>query len=883
MDDLLITKLSAPLPRHRLVNRDRLLAQLSDEGLRARLILVSAPAGFGKTTLLSTWRAANAQHCDVAWVALDEYDADPARFWRHVIAAVENVIGKPAENARAALQGSLPQIQTATAGLINALVTHPRPVMLVLDEYQCINAPSVHESVAYLLDHLPAHAHVAILTRADPPFGLARLRVRGDICEMRGAQLRFTRDETQAFLREVMGIDLSDEALAMVQDRCEGWPAAVHLAALVAKGDSPADLSARLISLLQAEAFLFDYLMEEVIRQQTPAVQHFLMRTCILSHLCAPLCDAMTGASDAALTLTRLQQLDFFLSRLDGQEGWYRYHPLFAQALQMQLKQQSPALWQELHGIASDWHFAHDDLFAAISHAKAIDDNERITRYIGSAYRRLIMQGDIVTLMRLLDALPHDLVRSQPRLAIAYAWSHIYAMQFSKLELYLGLAMTAVQQVNTPESSQVRAEVMSLRAVYESVYGDASKAMAWAREAKQLVDREDNLLQMVLRVSFGNAYRATGRVQEALRAYEATVRIGQGEGYFTLASLGEVRTCQMLIAAGRLHEAKTRLQAIVASHLNIRGEPVLFAAETLILLGGIYYELNDTGRALECVTQGIEAAEITSNSVAMIYNAMPAMQTLLAGRNSSEAQAFVERVIDLASRMQSPAAIADVHRAWLQCQTGQHMHAGDWAAQYATPEGRAALLPLFRDEADQVLARVYTAQGQSKQAEHVLRSLIENAQAEGRAKTVMTARAQLAIVLDKAGQRDLARVELLRGLSLAECEGCIRTFVDWGEPMRKMLLAVRGRAGDVLHDYIERLLNAFPLDQRGDDTLIEPLTPREIEILGLLAAGSTNADIAATLIISTGTVKAHTNRIFGKLGVRNRTEAAVRAREMHLL
>lgn len=885
MDDLLITKLSAPLPRHRLVNRDRLLEQLSCEGLQARLILVSAPAGFGKTTLLSAWRAAKNPHCDVAWVALDEYDVDPARFWRHVIAAVENAIKKPAEEAHLALQGAMPQIQSAIAGLINAMAAHARPLLIVLDEYQWVNAPAVHESMAYLLDRMPAHAHVALLTRADPPFGLARLRVRGDLCELRAAHLRFTRDETQAFLHEVMGIDLTDEALSAVHDRCEGWPAAVHLAAMVAKGDSPADVSTRLISLLQADAFIFDFLVEEVIRQQPPAVQHFLMRTCILAHLNAPLCDAMTGESDAALMLLRLQQADFFISRLDGQEGWYRYHPLFAQALQTLLRQQSPALWRELHGIASDWNYAHDRLFDAIRHAKTIDDNERITRYIGSAYRRLIMQGDLVTLMRLLDALPHDLVRSQPRLAIAYAWSHIYSMQFSKLERYLGLAMSADQGAQTEEAMRVRAEVMTLRAVYESVFGDANKAMALSHEAEMLVDKDDDLLQMVLGVSFGNAYRATGHVQEALRAYEATVRIGQGEGHFTLASIGEVRMSQMLIAAGRLHEAQARLQSIVSSHLNIRGEPVLFAAETLILLGGIHYELNNLKRALEDVERGIEAADATSHAVGLIYNAMPATQALLAGRSRAEAASFIERVVDMAAKMQSPApmAIAAAHRAWFHCQTGQHAQASEWVGQYETAEGRAAVLPLFRDEADLTLVAFYMAQGKLIAAERVLRTLIESAQAEGRARTVMAARVQHAIVLDKAGQRDPARSELLRALAMAESEGFIRTFVDWGEPMRKLLLAVRGRAGDVLHDYIERLLDAFPINQHNTEALIEPLTPREVEILQLLAAGNTNADIATRLIISTGTVKAHTNRIFGKLGVRNRTEAAARARELHLL
>ncbi len=295
----------------------------------------------------------------------------------------------------------MPQIQSAIAGLINAMAASPRQLLVVLDEYQWITAPAVHESVAYLLDHLPLHNHVAMLTRADPPFGLARLRVRGELCELRAAQLRFTPDETRAFLREVMGINLSEEALGIVQARTEGWPAAVHLAAQVAKGAAPADVSARLMSLLHAEEFIFDYLAEEVIRQQPADVQHFLMHTCVLSHLSVSLCDAMTGEDNAALILSRLQHDDFFINLLDGTQGvGIAITHCMRRRCRCWCASNRPALLRELHGRASDWHYAHNHLFEAIRHAQAIDDNERITRYISGSYRRLIMQGDIVTVMR---------------------------------------------------------------------------------------------------------------------------------------------------------------------------------------------------------------------------------------------------------------------------------------------------------------------------------------------------------------------------------------------------------------------------------------------------------------------------------------------------
>lgn len=896
MDNLLVTKLSAPRPRHNVVERGRLLRSLADavrEGGGARLILVSAPAGFGKTTLLGEWRQQMAGAVDFAWVALDDYDNDPTRAWRHVIAAVEAAIPARVESAPQALQSTPPQIQSAISALINQLAAHardhPRPLVIALDDYQCITEPAVHESIAFALDHLPARVHLALLTRADPPFGLTRLRVRGELFELRGEHLSFELDETRAFMRDVMALDVDEGVLNLLQARTEGWPAAVHLAALAVKGRR--NPSARLAELLEADQFIFDYLAEEVLRHQPEAVRQFLLRTSVLATLSPALCDALTGRTDGAKVLARLHHDGLFIAPLDARGEFFRYHPLFAEALRDLLGQTEPAIVPELHRRASDWHLEHDHALEAIHHARLADDFDRMTSCIARSYRELIQSGDLATLMRLLEEMPAERVEREPVLALAYAWSHIYAMRFADLQRYLDIAQAA-QGAGGAERSRIGSELLAMRAVFESVYGDPHSAAALCDEALAAADPDDALPAMVIQQALGNVNRSLGRPAEAIQAYERARRIGAGAGWHVLAALALARQGQMHIVAGRLRAAAALLEESRRLTLPDAGEANLFAPEVALLLAGCHCEWNAAAEAKAWTERGLALAQEGNNRASLAYHAGTAARAFFAAGEPEAARAIAERAVTVAAQARSPLlmAVTGLHAAVVAFRLQDYSAAEAWAMRYAAGELDPPLPPLYCDDADLLVARVHALRGHWRDAAQAAHGVASRAESAGRMRAALEARVVRALALQGGGCAAEARDALIDALARAAPEGFVRIFLDEGEPMLRLLREARAalqraplKRGLAL--YAGRLLIAAG-EAAGDEDqhgLIEPLTPRELQILRLVAQGASNGEIAARLIISPGTVKAHTNRIYGKLGARNRTEAAARARDLALV
>lgn len=898
MDDLLVTKLSAQRTRHEVVSRPRLLERLSD-GLNSRLILISAPAGFGKTTLFTQWCAQNAPSCDCAWIALDEYDNDPSRFWRHVVASLEATLGFQADAARAALKSAPPQVQTVVASLFNTLIApakekgvEPRPLVITLDDYHWITSPVVHDSVAFAIEHLPAHAHIAILTRADPPFGLARLRVRDDLTELRADQLSFSPDETRAYVRDVMALPIDDVALDLLQTRTEGWPAALHLAALAVKNRP--DASVRLTALLKADQFIFDYLAEEIFQHQPAPVQEFLLFSSVLSSLNAPLCDAVTGAANGAQMLSRLQHFNSVVASpgVDGEH--YRYHSLVAQVLGDLLRRTRPDIIPELHRRASDWYYAHGQILEAIRHAQQAGDRERVTRCIARSYRAMLEAGDVATLMRLLEATPTDLVEREPSLSLAYAWSHIYALRFADLERYLRQSEAASQAtseiMSATENDAIHAEVSALRAVFESVYGNPERALSFAHSAQAVADPDDTLLQMVIQQALGNAHRALGKPAEAIQHYELGVSLGRRSGWQVLSSVALMRQGQMLVMNGRLREGVSLLEEAMRLAMPKGSEPSLFAAEIALALSGPHYEWNALQEAAALVSRGMDMAERMDNHTALLYHAFTVGRIVLATASPAEVQSLIDHVTRQAALTRSHLllAVSELFSAWMALKTGQLQLAEGWVEAYIAQQANHSLPPLFHDEADLLVARVRMAQARWAEAEQALREFINRTSDAGRQKVTIEAMALLALALQAEQRPDSASQALLDALTLAQPEGFIRTFVDEGEPMRHLLreakrVVWRSSHRKGLTAYMDRLLLALGEQAEKANELTEPLTAREKEVLHLIAEGATNRQIAVRLAVSAGTVKAHTNHIFGKLGARNRTEAAARARALALL
>jgi len=419
---LLQTKLYIPKLRHGQVERPRLLERLS-RGAESKLTLVSAPAGFGKTTLLAEWlEGAASDGISTAWLSLDPGDSQATTFWSYVIAALQTVAPGFGANSLSLLrQPQPPAIEAILATLVNELSETSHQIIFVLDDYHAIDARDVDQGMAFLLDHLPRHVHVVIATRADPAFPLARLRGRAELAEIRAADLRFTPDEALAYLNEVMGLNLTASDVSALEERTEGWIAALQLAALSLQGRD--DVAGFIAGFAGDDRYIVDYLVEEVLHRQPEEVRSFLLDTSILDRLTGPLCDAVTGQSGGKAMLEALDRANLFLVPLDDRRQWYRYHHLFADVLMARLKDEQPDRVPELHRRASDWYEHNGDRSEAIRHALAGEDFDRAASLIESAVPALRQGHQEVTALRWLRALPDEVIGRRPFRRVACAWA----------------------------------------------------------------------------------------------------------------------------------------------------------------------------------------------------------------------------------------------------------------------------------------------------------------------------------------------------------------------------------------------------------------------------------------------------------------------------
>src|SRR5215467_9882842 len=429
-DVLVTTKFH--IPRAGFVPRPRLLARVA-EGIGRGLTVVGTPAGFGKSTLLGDW--ARRTRRPVAWLSLDAGDNDPARFWRYVAAALERVRPGTGAPVVGLLRGPQrpPLVAVATA-VINELTAVPEGggVVLVLDDYHVIEAPPVHESVAFLLDRLPPGLRLVLSSRADPPLPLARLRARGQLTELRATDLRFTVAETAAFLREVTGLDLPPASVAVLQDRTEGWAAGVQLAALSLRGH--ADPAGFIAAFAGSNRYVLDYLTEEVLAGRPEQVLRFLLETSVLDRLCGPLCDAVTGRADSQALLEELERANLFLVPLDEERRWWRYHHLFADLLRARLASERPAEIPGLHHAAAAWHEEHGFADDAVRHAMAAGETGWAARLVERHVEALLRRSEGDTLDRWLSALPAESIRARPRLCLAQAVAAIVGGRLEAVE-----------------------------------------------------------------------------------------------------------------------------------------------------------------------------------------------------------------------------------------------------------------------------------------------------------------------------------------------------------------------------------------------------------------------------------------------------------------
>jgi LuxR family maltose regulon positive regulatory protein len=911
LPSVLTTKLYRPSTTTNLVTRPRLTQQL-DDALRQGhpLILVVAPAGYGKTTLVTDWLGQAS--IPAAWLSLDEADNDPVRFFACVVAALQTVDAKLGQSLLGTLHTTPQSPGAFVDALINDLAAAKRSIVLALDDYHVITSALIQEAMIYLLDHAPPNLHLLVLTRADPPFRLARLRVRGAMTEIRDRDLRFTPEEMTVLLNSVHRLNLPAEQIAALDSRTEGWPAGIQLAALSLQGLSAERATQFIQAFSGSHHYVIDYLADEVLRRQSEEVQSFLLQTSILKRLSAPLCDAVAGQQGSHALLELLQKSNLFLVALDDQRQWYRYHPLFADLLRARLAQTYPDQVPVLHQRASMWYERNELGPEAVIHALAAGDLERIVRLIEGRALAMMDASEWSTLAQWLDALPGDVVRREPWLCIARAWILAADGQFDAAARYLeeaevGQKSVAESIAGTAESQRLAGYAATLRTHMTSLQGDVEATARFARQALDLLPHRDRAtrslvakhLVVLLRVS-GDLRAADQVLAEALAESRAA-----RDRFATVFLLGELGLNQ--IAKGQLLRAYATCQEalrIAEEHLQQVGRQLPAVTYVYPALSSVLREWNDLQGAARYARAGIEfsqqwrhaqeleedrsplamalhalggAEDLEDNRIALALALLPlgdtdgALRVIAAAKEDSPG--LSSWYVDLIEQCELRIQLALENESAVE----------RWARKTGLRTDAEPNLESMR--AYGLLARMLMMQRRWAQALSLLERLLPLQEAAGAGRFVVEALALRSVVLQALGEKDHALSSLGQALDLAEPEGYIRTFVDEGEAMHDLLRLAM--AEGVAPAYTAKLLAAFlgpaaPL-QPPTPELVEPLSEQELRVLQLVASGLSNRETAEELYVTVGTVKKHLNNIFGKLGVSSRTQAVARARELNLL
>ena len=881
---ILATKLYIPPLRAKVVLRSRLIERLN-EGLHRKLTLISAPAGFGKTTLVSEWVAGRKR--PVAWLSLDQGDNDPTRFLVYLIAALQTIAGNIGEGALKMLRSPQPPpIESILTALLNEITTVPDNFTLVLDDYHIIDARPVDDALTFLIEHMPPQMRMVIVTREDPDLPLARLRVGGHLTELRVADLRFTPSEAAEFLNQVMSLKLSAEDIAALETRTEGWIAGLQLAAISMQGHQ--DVTGFIKTFTGSHHFVMDYLVEEVLQQQSESIQTFLLRTSILDRMCGPLCDAVLfdSSTSGQETLEYLERANLFTISLDNERRWYRYHHLFADLLQQRLNQStaSPAGDKnggvaELHIRASQWYEDNGLDIEAFHHAAAANDIERAERLIEGKGIPLHFRGAVTAILDWLATLPATVLNARPSLWWRYAALLLVNGQTTGVEENLQAAEAALQSAEPDDKTQyLVGQIATARATLALTRYQVETMLAESRRALKYLHPNNLISRANANWTMGYAYYLQGDRAAARRAYTEAISLSQASGNIFTTILATIGLGNIQEADNELHRAAQTYRRV----LELAGDQPLQIISTAHLgLAQILYEWNDLDAAERHGQQSLHLARqydrvidrfiVCEVFLARLKQALGdvagAAAILAEADQSARRRNFVHRIPEVTAA-----------RVWLSLRQGNPAAAAELAQAHELPISRA---------------RVHLTQGDPSTALAVLEQFRRHVEAKGWEDERLKVMALQALAHRAYGEKEKAMQLLGDALTLAEPGGFIRLFVDEGPPMAHLLSEAAARG--MKPDYLSKLLAAFETQEQKSggqplqppvpplQRLIEPLSQRELEVLRLIAQGLSNQEISERLFIALITVKGHNQKIFGKLQVRRRTEAVARARELGLL
>ncbi|MGV1037032.1 MAG: LuxR C-terminal-related transcriptional regulator [Candidatus Nanopelagicales bacterium] len=887
-----------------------------------RLVLIAAPAGFGKTTLLSQWLAPEVENADeqpvrVAWVSLDSGDSDVRQFLTDLIASVSRCADGVGEDALVLLDSARTLLtEDILASLLNDLDGVDGRTVLALDDYHLADSPAVHEAVTFLLDHLPPRITVAITTRADPPLPVARLRSRGELVEVRAADLRFTQDEADVFLNKVMDLDLDPARVAALEARTEGWAAGLQLAALSARAHANAGTPDALDDFVDAfsgsHRFVLDYLVEEVLANQTEEMRRFLIATSVLDQMTGELCDLLTGRKDGGQSLEALDRGNVFVVTLDERRQWYRYHHLFADALRARLMSEAPGRVGGLHAAASRWYSGHGMLADAFTHARASGDAERTADLVELGLSDLRKRRQDQTLLDRLAVLPEEIVRVRPLLATGVAWSRLVQGELAGCEEWLdsaeaglatGVAPIAwstggpssdLRQGRDYELRMLPTTIAVYRASVAQARGDIDGTIAHARRAQALADPRDHLARGAAAGFLGLAAWAAGDLLTAVDTFGDAVKQLHAAGSVADELGASVVLASMSLALGRPDEARLIYEQSLRTAERHSGSALSVTGDLHVGLADVLREEGEVEAAAQHLNEARELGDVASlpENRYRWYAAMAGLLTVEGDLDGAD------QMFDKAEQLYLPGFFPDVRpiaaaraRVWIA--QGRLEEARGWAEQHrakgADPGG-------YLDEYNQLtLARLLIAEhrtvsrggsGFVDQALFLLNQLVAPVR-DARTSSLVEAGIVRALAHSAAGNLDDALVDIRTAITQGVPAGYRRLFLDEGAPMTDLLhalLASSDRGSEA--DLARRLLAASTLRPgaaAASSVHHDALSERELDVLRLLATDLAGPEIARQLFISVNTLRTHTKRIFTKLGVNTRRAAVSRARELELL
>ncbi len=878
--------------------RPRLVEQLNKgQSSGCKLTLISAPAGFGKTTLISEWVAGPRgcppeQVCgsSVAWLSLDEADNDPLRFISYLVAALQTMKKDLGVSALAMLQSPEPlPVETILTTLLNEISVYTEHFVLILDDYHSIDSQPVDRSLNYLIEHQPPQMHLVIITREDPQLPLARYRARGQLTELRAADLRFTPGEAAEYLNEVTGLGLSIDHIAALEARTEGWIAGLQLAAVSMQGHK--DAAGFIQSFTGSHRFVMDYLLEEVLQQQSESVQAFLLRTSMLERMCGPLCDALLLDSSVSgqTTLEYLERSNLFIVPLDNERRWFRYHHLFGDLLRKRMEQKFTANEIAcLHLHASEWYENNGLILEAFKHTAAANDIERAERLMEHKEMPLHLPGVPTTILNWLESLPVSVLNSKPALWWKQAEMMLANYQTIGVEEKLQATEAALASKTLPNTDMdewtrnLVGKIAVARAELAATLYQAENSLIQVHRAFEYLHPDNVVYRTTATLYFGFAHYIQGDRDAAEQAYTEGLSLAQAAGDHDGVLLANTRLGQVHELRNQLHQAAEKYQRA----LQLIGEdPIPFATVVYLGLARIYFEWNELDTAEKYGELSFKLGLLNDQVIDRLILSQLFMSRIrltrgdLVGAASFLAQAEQStRQKDFKVRLPNIAG----SQALIHLYQGNISAAAQIAQQYD--------LPLLQ-------ARTFIVRGDPSAALALLVPYRQQMEDKGWVDELLRVMVFQTLALHTQGEKDPAYQVLTEALTMAEPGGFMRLFIENGETMRLLLVDFRSwlekQSGDRTHpltNYVDKILAAFePLEAvPGSKTtnpqsgLIEPLSQRELEVLQLICQGLSNNEICKQLYLALDTVKGHNRRIFEKLQVHRRTEAIARARELNL-